>query len=268
MPTAPSRAPPPLVVAIEGPSGAGKSSVARALATRLNGTLIEEAYVRIGRTPSLAARTPAALATLELRLLEEESERFANAEAQRRQGVITVLDTGYLGPLTYTWGLRESDGGPRELVEALVTRARELLDIGRIGLPDLTLYLDIPESLAGERAGQDPAGHPAALRERHQRVGRYERLLYQREFPHALPGRFASVAADGSPATIAAAVADRLEQFGGIPPAWRGETERLLALFEPPEVIVPSAAAPPSEGTDRHPPTVKKRPRPRPLPPR
>jgi len=238
MPRPGSGGPSPLVLAVEGVSGAGKSTVAAALAKRLGGHVVTEAYDRLDRGLSLDYDSPEALRRLELALLEEESARFAEAERRRAERTPVVLDTGYLGPLTYSWGLREIDGASPELVAELVAKARDLLDHSALGLPDLTLYLDVPEALAAVRENQDPKGHPAELRERHRKVGRYERILYEREFPRTLPGRFAIIAGDGTPVSIAAAVADRLEQFGAIPAAWRGEAERLLALFEPAEMVL------------------------------
>lgn len=250
---------PPLVVALEGVSGAGKTTVAAALADRLGGKVIPEAYERLGRNPSLSYDSPEALRRLEQALLSEEAARFADAEHERATGASVVLDTGFLGPLTYSWGLREVDGAGPELVADLVRAAREMLDRNALGLPDLTLYLDVPEELATARAGQAPDDHPVELRERHRQVGRYERILYEREFPRTLPGRFAAIAGEGRPGEIASAVADRLERFGAIPPAWRGEAERLLTLFEPAEVVVPRAEpAPPPPSKRRRAPTLKK----------
>ena len=259
MPSRASGRSPALVIALEGVSGAGKTTVAAALAERLGGRVIPEAYERLGRTPSLAYDSPEALGHLEHALLSEEAARFAEAEHRRANGASVVLDTSYLGPLTYSWGLREVDGATPDLVASLVRKARELLDHNALGLPDLTLYLDVPEELATTRAGEASRDHPAELRERHRQVGRYERILYEREFPRTLPGRFAVIAGEGRPGEIASAVADRLERFGAIPPAWRGEAERLLTLFEPAEVVVPPAEEPtPPAPKKRRPSTVKK----------
>lgn len=219
-------------MAIEGPSGSGKSSVAAALARRLDATLLHEAFDRLTGRRSLAFRDRAGLAAIERRLLAEEARRWSEAIALRRTGRRVVLDTGTAGPLSYSWGLREGIDVRWDVVSDLLRRTRQLSAEGRWGLPDLTFYLDVPEAVADARAARSPLEHPVRLRERHRVVGRFERLLYEREFPRRLPGRFGSVVGEGSPGEIALGLVDRLERLAPVAPVGASETERFLDLFE------------------------------------
>ena len=228
---APRTRPGPLL-AIEGASGAGKSSVSAALAERLGGVLLAEAFRRLQPPPSLAFQDAAGLLRLERGLLEEEGRRWEEALRLAASGRAVVLDTGPLGPLTYSWGLREGWTGSLDVVAPLVDRARELVGERRFGLPDLTIYLDLPERVAEVRAARSPSDHPKELRERHRTVARWERWLYVREFPRRAPGRFAAVAGDGSATDTAFSILDRLEQIGRIPTASPSEAEAWLQFFE------------------------------------
>jgi hypothetical protein len=235
----------PPLLAIEGPSGAGKTSVSRALGQRLGAPVLPEAFERLDPRPSLEFGTVAALRALEIQLLEAEIGRCVEANSLRAKGTPVVLDTGPWGPLTYSWGLREAVASQWDVVASIVAPARVHAGLDRFPLPELTVYLDVPESVAARRASDDPAGHPAALRERHRRVARFERLLYQRLFPEMLPGRFLSVAGEGSPVGIAADLADRLERIGPLPTSTAVESDRLLDAFvgatapSPPTVPAP-----------------------------
>lgn len=232
---------PPLVLAIEGPSGAGKTAVSEELGHRLGVRPVAEAYHRLHERVPLEYGSRSELVELELMLLAEESRRFLEARAGRAAGACVLLDTGFLGPLTYTWGLREGGGGEGDPVSELLRAARTMIAEGRFGLPDVTVYLDLPEDLASVRATRDPTGHPPGLRERHRAVGRYERFLYEREFPRCLPGRFTAVSGEPGPPEVARALLDRLERFGPIPAAEGEEAERVVALFEGPTADGPPA---------------------------
>jgi thymidylate kinase len=236
----------PPLLAIEGPSGAGKSSVSRALGDRLGATVLPEAFERLDPRPSLEFATVEELRRLELRLLEAEMARCREANALRSKGSPVILDTGPWGPLTYAWGLRETVATRWDVVPDVVAKAREHAGLDRFPLPELTVYLDVPESLAGARAGADPAGHPAPLRERHRRVARFERILYERLFPELLPARFLSVAGEASPSEIARSLADRLERMGPLPTSTEAEADRLLDAF-----AGASSASPPTDPAPR-----------------
>ncbi|HEY6238884.1 MAG TPA: AAA family ATPase [Thermoplasmata archaeon] len=232
MPRVSLRSPDAQVVAIEGASGAGKTSVAGELARRLDAVLIPEAFDRLGRRRSLRFRDRPGLAEIERALLAEEGRRWTEATAHRRAGRPVVLDTGTTGPLTYSWGVREGIDSRWDVVSEVLRQTRRLRSLHGWGLPDLTFYLDVSEDVADARAARSPTDHPAPLRERHRRVGRFERFLYEREFPRRLPGRFGCVAGEGSPREVASGIRDRLERLGPVPPVTAPELDRFLDLFE------------------------------------
>jgi thymidylate kinase len=223
---------PASLLALEGPSGAGKSSVAARLAPLLGATVIPEAYDRLGRGFSLMFRGRDELADIERQLLREDGRRWTDAIELRRRGLTVVMDTGTFAPLTYSWGLREGVDGGLDVVLELVRTVRRMASGGHWGLPDLTIYLDVPDPVARARAGRDPDGHPPETLERHAAVGRWERLLYGRELPRMLPGRFLSVSGEGTPGEVALHIQTRLERLGPLPAASAGEAELLLRVFE------------------------------------
>ncbi len=220
------------VVALEGPSGAGKSSVAARLAPVLGGTVVLEAFDRLDRSIPLTFQSRSELADLERRLFREEGHRWTEANRLRSGGSAAILDTATFGPLTYSWGLREGVDPALDVLPDLVRSARSMVSRSGWGIPDLTVYLDVPEEVARSRAKRDPLGHPPQTADRHAAVGRWERFLYEREFPRRIPGRFVSIAGDGTPGDVALAIQDRLERFGPLPPPSADETDRLLRLFE------------------------------------
>jgi len=223
---------PAAIVALEGPSGAGKTSVAARLAPLLGATVVPEAYDRLGRPFPLTFRGRDELADLERQLVREDGRRWTDAVALRGRGTPVVLDTGTFAPLAYSWGLREGVDGALDVLIELVRTVRRMRSLGKWGLPDLTIYLDVPDSVARARAGRDPGDHPPETVERHAAVGRWERLLYGREFPRMLPGRFLSVSGEGRPAEVALLIQERLERLGPLPPASPSEAEMLLRVFE------------------------------------
>jgi thymidylate kinase len=220
------------ILALEGPSGAGKSTVTARLAPLLGGTLVAEAYDRLGRSFPLTYDGRDQLGDLERQLLREDGKRWVDSVALRTRGSAAILDTGTFGPLAYSWGLREGVDGGLDVVPELVRAVRRMVSSGQWGLPDLTVYLDVPDSVARSRAKVDPRGHPPENAERHAAVGRWERVLYARELPRALPGRFLSVSGDGTPEEVALGIRERLERLGPLPPASPHEADLLLRLFE------------------------------------
>ena len=236
----PSRAAP--IVALEGASGSGKSAVSAELARILGGLRLEEAFERIEPRPSLLFRDVEELRRLERSLWAAETDRWREAESMRGQGRRILLDTGPWGPLTYSWGLRESVASQWDIMGALLETCRADALRSAFPVPELTVYLDVPEELAAARAAQDPGGHPAELRERHRRVGRFERILYEQTFPELLPGRFLLIAGDRGPREVARSLADRLERMGPLPPVTPAESDRILDVFS--GAVAPGPTAP------------------------
>lgn len=222
----------PWLVAIEGPSASGKTSVARALAGSLGGVVLDEAFDRLGRAPSLEIASAETLQETERTLLEEDARRYVEARATREAGRAVVLDTGLLGPLAYSYGLRELGLASSDLVTDLARQSERYLEAARFGLPDLTVYLDVSEETAEWRAGLDPDGHPSVLFPRHRHVARVERQLYLHGFPRYLPGRFASADGEGAVARVAERILELLELAEPVQPADADEARRLLLLFE------------------------------------
>jgi hypothetical protein len=196
----------PSIIALEGPSGAGKTTVARAAHRTFGWDLLPEAYDRLDPAPSLTFSSPSTLLALEGRLVTEERRRYREARALRWHGRSVVADTGFLGPLTYTAGLVALGLAPRRVLERLVASARRSEGAGPLGVPDATVYLDVPGPVLRARLAHDPVGHPAALVRRHRAVGRFERRLYVERFPAIAPGRIAVVPGLGRPEVVAARV--------------------------------------------------------------
>jgi thymidylate kinase len=190
------------VVALEGPSGAGKSTAASRLAPRLGGIRLAEAYRRLRPTPSLALGTPRELAGLEARLLHEELRRYVEARRLADRGRVVVVDTGFLGPISYSRALVALGLAPPSLVGRLVHRAGQALAHGRWGFPDLTIYLSVGDRELRRRVATDPVGHPPAWAARHSAAGRIERTLYRQVLAPLLGPHFVSVPASGSPAGV------------------------------------------------------------------
>ena len=193
----------PRIIALEGASGAGKSTVARLLRRDLEAELLTEAYDRLDPRPNLAFSSPASLLALERDLLAEERRRYREALEIRRRGRTVVADTGFFGPVTYAAGLVALGFAPRRVLARLIAEARRTRGAGPLGLPDATVYLDVPERRLRERVARDPTGHPAALARRHRAVGRFERELYVRTLPTIAPGHVAVVRGPGPPETVA-----------------------------------------------------------------
>ncbi|MGI0070553.1 MAG: AAA family ATPase [Thermoplasmata archaeon] len=196
------------VVAVDGPSAVGKTVAVRTVAAAVGGSVLPEAYRRLDPVPSLDFRNPVELVELERALLEEEARRFVEARARARAGATVIVDTGFLGPLTYTWGLVQRGDVPRSVLPPLLALARRLGARGRWGLPDVEIYLDAPAATCAARARADPAGHPAALARRHRAVGTRERRFYRERLGPVLGARLQWLRATAPARTVAAHVAE------------------------------------------------------------
>jgi thymidylate kinase len=195
------------LVVVEGPSASGKTRAVAEAAPLLRGTRLPEAYDRLRPRPRLTWSSPAELRRLERRLLAEEARRYEEARRATRVGATVLADTGFLGPLTYTrvlvrWGL-----APPALLSELVERARALAELGRWGLPDLLVYLRTAPGERSRRARADARGHPARLRDRHERVGQEEAAFYRTVVAPELGPRFRYISGNGPPDEVATRLA-------------------------------------------------------------
>lgn len=217
------------VVALEGPSGVGKTTVGRAVARRLSVLWVGEAVDRLRPRPRLTYRSAAQLLALELTLAREDALRWSEADGHRASGASSLLDTGTLGPLAYSWGLRASDPtGPDVVGEVRRHLLGELAE-RRWGIPDLTIYLAAPEGTVRERVAAARPGHPAALAGRHERVARAEARLYRDRFRRAAPGRFETLDASGPADEVVEEVARRIARGPSGPPPTPTEAAAVLA---------------------------------------
>ncbi len=220
----------PYIAAIDGASATGKSAVVQAVAARFGWTAVLEAVDRIDPPPSLEFDTPGQLLALEFQLLEEEGRRFREATRRKRRGQLVLVDTGFWGPLTYTWGLVVAGLAEAPLLSLLVDRAERLLAQGRWGLADLSIYLDAPATVRAHRARTDPVRHPSRLQRRHQLVGRIERQLFETVFPQILSGRIRWVPAADTVDRVAGRVQREIERAPAGPVEGR-VARSVLAFF-------------------------------------
>ncbi len=183
------------ILALEGASGAGKSTVTRAAARAYGWVRLAEAFDRLDR-PDLDFRTESELRWIERTLLREDARRFAEARRLRERGRIVVADTGFLGPLTYTAGLVALGIAPREVFDEIEALACRLGRDSAYGLPDVVVYLDVPETTRRRRAGKDARRHPSELDRRHATVARFERGFYRDLRAQLAPGAVRFVRAD------------------------------------------------------------------------
>jgi len=186
-----------VVVALGGASGSGKSTVAAALARELGASVVDEAFYRLHPRPSLALGSPERLGSLEGRLVEEEARRYRDAQALAGSGRTVVADTSFLDPVSYTVGLALLGLADARTLGRVLDRALGLARTGRLGVPDLTVYLSVPARTRRRRVALDTVGHPAAYRDRHERVGAIERTILLPWLARALPGRVRSARGDG-----------------------------------------------------------------------
>lgn len=167
-----------LVIAVEGVSGAGKTTVSRRWAEAHDAVWIPEAWDRMRPRPSLAFRTVARLERLEMSLLLEDARRFREARAAAAEGSTVVLDTDFVGTLSYVWGLACAVDPKWNVLPTLTATARELHQRGGWGLADRYCYLDAtPETATGRTRGSRRR-HPVDWAERHARVGAAEREFW------------------------------------------------------------------------------------------
>lgn len=217
------------IVAVEGPSAAGKTTTARRTAARLGAHSLPEAFDRMRPPLPLDFQSSRQLLLLERALLTEEGRRYRSARRTAASGDAVVTDTAFLGPLTYTLGLVALDLAPRRALEALVRQATSMLRQGTWGLPDLLVYLETPPAERRQRAARDPTGHPAALRARHDAVGRIERAFYRTGLGPVAGDRLRFVSGHGAPDRVADRVATIAERSRPVP--WpRDEARTVLQL--------------------------------------
>jgi thymidylate kinase len=216
-----------LFVAVEGPSAIGKSTVVAALAERAGWVALAEAFDRLDPPPDLDYRFVAALRSVEATLLREEVRRYAAARALTARGLNVVGDTGMLGPFTYTAGLVHLGLAPRAALAAVRAQARRYAFRGRLGLPDLTVYLRGPPALLRARARRAAAHHPAGLMRRHWEVARFEFEAIRPLVEQLLPGRVMVVEARRPPQRIAASIDRRARPISPL----REPSRRLAAVL-------------------------------------
>jgi hypothetical protein len=216
------------VVAIEGPSAVGKTEAVGVLVADGRGVRIAEAVDRLRPRPDLDFRSDAELERLELRLLREDGRRFVEARRRAGAGATVLLDTGSLGPLTYTGGLVATGAAPPAVLARLLREARALLRDGRWGLPDGIVFLTAPDATLRARAATDPRGHPAGLHGRHTAIGRREAAFYRRELAPILGRRLKFVSGSGRPGAVARRIVSALRRFppGRPPPRLAAEVLR------------------------------------------
>lgn len=220
----------PLVVAIEGPSGSGKSTVSNRVAQAFGFRRIPEAFERIRPQLSLRFSSSHGLLRIERRLISDELSRYALAQRLRRTGTSVVLDTGFVGPLTYVWGLRAMSKRPdvvapvRRYLQAMATR-------GRWGLPDVSVFLDVPVAERRRRIARARSTHPAELEARHRAVGRFERTLWTHRFPRLMQGRVLRI--DGRPPVneVVRAIRRAIGALSDRDPPDSSDAQRLLRGF-------------------------------------
>jgi hypothetical protein len=166
------------MLAIEGVSHVGKSTLARGLAQEWGSPAIAEAYDRLGADRTLDFRSDLELRPIELELAREDLERLRDATTTSYEGPGVILDTDFLGPLSYTRGLVHLGMARPETFRWLLRRYEQDLARQRWRPADYYLYLDATPALlrrraaVGGRAGLDP------VIERHLLVGAQERQFF------------------------------------------------------------------------------------------
>ena len=217
------------MVAVEGASASGKTTIARALGSVLGSRVLAEAAEGLRPRPSLRYGDERALERLELRLLEAEAVRWEVATREAERGRMVLLDTAPFGPLTYTYGLVREREAPDSSLRLLTDRARTMVRRRRLGLPSITLYLDVPAAERTRRARQSARDHPPVLFERHQRVAPWERRLLLGPWRNPLRVRPIRVRAGRSAAETAQRAA---ELAVGVPVSTPGARPALRMLDE------------------------------------
>ncbi len=249
----------PTIMAIEGPSASGKSSLVAHLAPRLDAVPISEAYARLDPRPNLRFRSVRDLERLERVLLDEECRRWATAAALRRSGRSVLLDSGFVGPVTYTAGLVAAGYAPPALFDDVSDRALALARRGRLGAPDGTVFLRVGEAERRRRSARDPEGHPADLQAIHRPVARVEAVLYHTAIAHVLGARLRFVDGTGPVEAVARRVGALLPRVPPTPASTRAAVGLVRAVERAGHRLL-------GEGRDRASATVKKGTRSRPNP--
>jgi hypothetical protein len=219
------------VVAVEGASAAGKTTAIETATREAGWAVVAEAYRRLDPPPSLEFDTVEQLVELECALLEEEARRYSEARDRAGGGATVVADTGFLGPLSYTWGLIEIGAAPRSALSPVMDVARSLHARSLWGIADAVVYLDTPPTVRSARARSDPTGHPPNLASRHARVGEVERRFYGERFAPLLGSRFRTVSGVG-PAPLVARRLTKAIRAVVETHSSDGSTEAVLALFD------------------------------------
>ncbi|MCI4349337.1 MAG: AAA family ATPase [Thermoplasmata archaeon] len=225
----------PLRIAVEGPSGVGKTTVSRALARRLRARWIREAYDRVTPRLSLDVASPEALLRLERRFLREETRRYTEAARKGPHQKIVVLDTGFLGPATYTAGLAVRSDKLRAPARRIVDSANVLVRTGRLGLPELTIYLEVGRPELRRRNQKALRSHPARWQLRHLQVARFERRFWGEAVRRRYPGGVWFVRATGRPSSIVDGLEQRISRWKPVrpPPGLARSSLRFLAASLP-----------------------------------
>ena len=146
-----------------------------------------------------------------------------------------MADTGFLGPLTYTWALVRSGHASASVLPPLLRRAAAMARSGRWGLADLTVYLATSATERRRRVARDPVGHPPGLAARHEAVGRLERELYRHRIAPLLGRRFRVVDGDAPPAEVVRRVLAVVRRATGRPPPSLTEVLAVLRALEVPD---------------------------------
>ena len=221
------------LVAVEGGSASGKTTLVAAAASALGWRALPEAFDRLDPAPSLEFGSARELTQLEATLLAEEARRYREARRLCATGITVLADTGFLGPLTYTIGLVQLGYAPATVTASLLARARSLVESGRLGLPDLTVYLrtTAPERMGRARA--DGSRHPPRLFARHEAVGRFERRFFERELASVRPSGFRTLRAD-APTAVLTRRLRAIVTTADARPASRDETLALLTRLARP----------------------------------
>ena len=163
------------MLAIEGVSHVGKSTLARGLAKEWGSPAITEAYDRLGADRTLAFRSDLELRQIELELAQEDLQRMRDATTTSNEGPGVILDTDFLGPLSYTRGLVQLGMARPETFDWLLRRYEQELARQRWRPADYYLYLDAPPALLRRRAvvggsGRAGSGHRAPPARRRRRT--------------------------------------------------------------------------------------------------
>jgi hypothetical protein len=218
------------LVAVEGPSAAGKSRAVATAARSLGLPSIPEAFDRLKPRPSLGWTGDAQGLRLERRLFAEDVRRFQEGRRQADAGATVLADTGFLGPLTYTFGLVRVGLAAPSVLTRLLRLARTFRPGEVWGLPDAILYIQTPDSERRRRAALDPIGHPSDLQARHQSVAREEQRFYRRHVAPEFGPRFRSVVGYGGVEGVAARIEGALPRTRA--PHRRPSLDRILDAME------------------------------------